>query len=152
MGFPIRRFTDQSLFAAPRDLSQRTTSFIASQRQGIHRIPLRHLSALIINAHPLGSGGASCTVGHDHERPVASNASGSIAVNNARVSLARRKPPAQPDTFPLHDVRQPAQRRRLKAAIEQISIMDKASREPRLVEPDGIEPTTSCLQSMRSPN
>ena len=46
-GFPIRRFTDQSLFAAPHDLSQRTTSFIASQRQGIHRIPLRHLIALI---------------------------------------------------------------------------------------------------------
>src|SRR5579871_4692927 len=46
-GFPIRRFPDQSLFAAPRDLSQRTTSFIASQRQGIHRIPLRHLIALI---------------------------------------------------------------------------------------------------------
>src|SRR5438105_2608377 len=32
-GCPIRRFTDQSLFAAPHDLSQRTTSFIASQRQ-----------------------------------------------------------------------------------------------------------------------
>ncbi len=39
------------MFAAPRDLSQRTTSFIASQRQGIHRIPLRHLIALIIDAH-----------------------------------------------------------------------------------------------------
>ena len=51
VGFPIRKFTDQSLFAAPRDLSQRTTSFIASQRQGIHRMPLRHLIALIINAH-----------------------------------------------------------------------------------------------------
>src|SRR3954454_10086585 len=51
VGFPIRKFTDQSLFAAPRDLSQRTTSFIASQRQGIHRTPLRHLIALIINAH-----------------------------------------------------------------------------------------------------
>ncbi len=51
MGFPIRKFTDQSLFAAPHDLSQRTTSFIASQRQGIHRIPLRHLIALIIDAH-----------------------------------------------------------------------------------------------------
>ncbi len=25
-------------------------------------------------------------------------------------------------------------------------------RAPRLVEPDGIEPTTSCLQSRRSPN
>jgi hypothetical protein len=43
MGFPIRKFPDQSLFAAPRNLSQRTTSFIASQRQGIRRIPFRHL-------------------------------------------------------------------------------------------------------------
>src|SRR5271166_7199770 len=50
VGFPIRKFTDQSLFAAPHDLSQRTTSFIASQRQGIHRIPLRHLIALIAKA------------------------------------------------------------------------------------------------------
>jgi hypothetical protein len=50
VGFPIRKFPDQSLFAAPRDLSQRTTSFIASQRQGIHRTPLRHLIALIANA------------------------------------------------------------------------------------------------------
>ena len=50
MGFPIRRFTDQSLFAAPRDLSQRTTSFIASQRQGIHQTPLWHLIALIAKA------------------------------------------------------------------------------------------------------
>jgi hypothetical protein len=47
VGFPIRRFTDQSPFAAPHDLSQRTTSFIASQRQGIHQIPFRHLIALI---------------------------------------------------------------------------------------------------------
>ena len=54
VGFPIRKFTDQSLFAAPHDLSQRTTSFIASQRQGIHRILLRHLIALIVDAriHP----------------------------------------------------------------------------------------------------
>jgi hypothetical protein len=52
VGFPIRKFTDQSLFAAPRDLSQRTTSFIASQRQGIHRTPLRHLITLIVDARP----------------------------------------------------------------------------------------------------
>jgi hypothetical protein len=51
VGCPIRKFTDQCLFAAPHDLSQRTTSFFASQRQGIHRIPLRHLIALIIDAH-----------------------------------------------------------------------------------------------------
>ncbi len=51
VGCPIRKFTDQSLFAAPHDLSQRITSFIASCRQGIHRMPLRHLITLIINAH-----------------------------------------------------------------------------------------------------
>jgi hypothetical protein len=52
VGFPIRRSTDQSFLAAPRGLSQRSTSFIASQRQGIHQMPLRHLIALIINTHP----------------------------------------------------------------------------------------------------
>ena len=52
VGFPIRKSADQSSFAAPRGLSQRSTSFIASQRQGIHQMPLRHLIALIINTHP----------------------------------------------------------------------------------------------------
>jgi hypothetical protein len=51
VGFPIRKSADQSSFAAPRGLSQRSTSFIASQRQGIHQMPLRHLIALIINVH-----------------------------------------------------------------------------------------------------
>jgi hypothetical protein len=50
VGFPIRKSSDQSAFAAPRGLSQRTTSFIASQRQGIHRMPLRHLIAPMIHA------------------------------------------------------------------------------------------------------
>src|SRR3954470_10042180 len=51
VGFPIRISADQSSFAAPRGFSQRSTSFIASQRQGIHQMPLFHLIALIINAH-----------------------------------------------------------------------------------------------------
>src|SRR5215471_4424503 len=56
VGFPIRISADQSSFAAPRGFSQRSTSFIASQRQGIHQMPLVHLLALIINAHSaLGS-------------------------------------------------------------------------------------------------
>ena len=50
VGFPIRKSADQSLFAAPHGLSQRTTSNIACACQGIHRTPLRHLIALIINA------------------------------------------------------------------------------------------------------
>ena len=55
VGFPIRKSMDQSLFAAPHGLSQRTTSFIASYRQGIHQMPFCHLIALIINAHPSGT-------------------------------------------------------------------------------------------------
>src|SRR4029077_14154602 len=56
VGFPIRKSADQSSFAAPRGFSQRSTSFIASQRQGIHQMPLVHLITLIINAQTaLGS-------------------------------------------------------------------------------------------------
>src|SRR5262245_63490327 len=64
VGFPIRKSADQSFFAAPRGLSQRSTSFIASQRQGIHQMPLRHLIALIINAH---SHSACDPNGNSHE-------------------------------------------------------------------------------------
>ena len=43
VGFPIRKSADQSLLATPRGLSQRATSFIASQCQGIHQMPLLRL-------------------------------------------------------------------------------------------------------------
>jgi hypothetical protein len=55
VGFPIRKSTDQRLFAPTRSLSQRTTSFFASYRQGIHQMPLGHLIALISNAHRVSS-------------------------------------------------------------------------------------------------
>ncbi len=51
-GFPIRKSTDQSLLAAPRSLSQRATSFIASWCQGIHQMPLRRL--IFITRHVQG--------------------------------------------------------------------------------------------------
>ena len=47
---------DQSSFAAPQGLSQRTTSFIASQRQGIHQMLLRHLITLMINVRSAKTG------------------------------------------------------------------------------------------------
>jgi hypothetical protein len=84
VGFPIRTSADQSFFAAPRGLSQRSTSFIASQRQGIHRMPLSHLIALIINAHPA------------RQRPRSSvRANGSIGRTlNRKTSLLRIVPTA----------------------------------------------------------
>ena len=39
-GCPIRRSRDQRLLASPPGFSQRATSFIASQCQGIHQMPL----------------------------------------------------------------------------------------------------------------
>ena len=42
-GFPIRKSADQRLLAPPHGLSQRATSFIASQCQGIHQMPLIRL-------------------------------------------------------------------------------------------------------------
>ena len=52
MGFPIRKSSDQRVFAPPRRLSQRITSFIACACQGIHQLPLRHLIVHIANTHP----------------------------------------------------------------------------------------------------
>src|ERR1700748_2946504 len=39
LGFPIRKSADQVIFANPRSLSQLITSFIASESQGIPRVP-----------------------------------------------------------------------------------------------------------------
>ncbi len=47
VGCPIRKSSDQNLLAVPRSLSQRATSFIASQCQGIHQMPFKRL---ILNA------------------------------------------------------------------------------------------------------
>jgi len=40
VGCPIRIFTDQRLFAPPRNFSQLITSFFVSESQGILRTPL----------------------------------------------------------------------------------------------------------------
>ena len=48
LGCPIRRFSDQSLFSAPRNLSQSITSFFASYCQGIHQMPFSYLILLCV--------------------------------------------------------------------------------------------------------
>src|SRR5439155_8710113 len=44
LGFPIRKSPDHSLLAAPRSLSQLTTSFFAFLRLGIHKHALSSLT------------------------------------------------------------------------------------------------------------
>ena len=224
MGCPIRKFTDQSLFAAPHDLSQRTTSFIASQHQGIHRILLRHLITLIIDAPPTRQGWprALCRTTRPEARPRTRTPSDARPVKTSllqphprtRRSSAgpltdagtptgsprdrrRRRSsriPAPPlarapgctsNVVSLHDVDRsrtipapPGHRTRAArngaklfflygrprrsqraAKPKQAANTDPPHRRPTprdphraMVEPDGIEPTTSCLQSTRSTN
>src|SRR4051794_37713022 len=106
VGCPIRKSLDQSSFAAPQGLSQRTTSFIASQRQGIHQMLLRHLIALMIDVRcerqPYG-----CPL----TRPRSQKDQRQDPLGPRRCMLAERIRPAAlahgPDTFPLHDVKHP---------------------------------------------
>ena len=211
MGCPIRKFTDQSLFAAPHDLSQRTTSFIASQHQGIHRIPLRHLIALIINTHRAPSkaernpsaearsrSAAVLVQGvGDHrvidflktsllqtypralrssKSPLTEDADAGRPIGPSTGPKTREKPnscaPTKSDMFSLHNVGNPAPRSKARGETLDVSPDGKQARpsrgtliigqsrsrsinrktQPQMVEPDGIEPTTSCLQSTRSPS
>jgi hypothetical protein len=168
VGFPIRKSAGQRPFAPHRSLSQRTTSFIASYRQGIHQMPLGRLIALISNAHlmvsfhrtlrcvgPRPSAGRHCSI----ERPEV------IEINLGPDCGRNPKPPRStknhcwrhaslagdtsfwliPPAYPSSRCQQPQCQHSGKAETF-------AFFHGTMVEPDGIEPTTSCLQSTRSPS
>jgi hypothetical protein len=188
VGSPIRKSADQSFFAAPRGLSQRSTSFIASQRQGIHQMPLRHLIALIINAHTSRRCSAESLhflqTDTDLERPVCFTRSiqrhcGQAMPTMHLPRLASRRMHGD-SAHPVTHVTQSAWINLLFTMSDDTHAAAKAgsgricfltneiqpesftapkpacqsttAKQRRLVEPDGIEPTTSCLQSRRSPN
>ena len=113
VGCPIRRSAGQRLFAPHHSLSQRTTSFIASYRQGIHQMPLGHLIALISNARhfifktrtPLEGRPAFLTTRqgeHCSERPEVEINPDDMAVTISR--RAARNQAAAPGVSPLYDV------------------------------------------------
>lgn len=177
VGFPIRKSLDQSSFAAPQGLSQRTTSFIASQRQGIHRMLLRHLIASVIDVRsfvtrPLRIQRKNLTRSQKDQRQ---NRFRSRRRMLAEHNLQGTAFAALQATFPLHDVRRTLHAVDHRGSETLTTIRTAANRYPdrtprhhriktrrpcsrtapspkRMVEPDGIEPTTSCLQSTRSPN
>ena len=157
MGSPIRKSTDQSLFAAPHGLSQRTTSFIASQRQGIHQIPLLHLITLIIDAHTLIR---TCShrwiirkTSYIHE--FCSTIHRLTTIPTGPYPL-RNTDPAIEQTFSSRcQINTPQEDRRpsrAKPSYGRAGNHRGSHFSEEMVEPDGIEPTTSCLQSTRSPN
>ena len=116
VGFPIRTSTDQSLFAAPRSLSQRSTSFIACVRLGIHQMPFWHLITLIINV--INNKISVLFKSYDHLGDVIITLLTSVIDNSFHISS------------------------RIQIAFMQLHI-NLSLLTNILVEPDGIEPTTS---------
>jgi hypothetical protein len=121
VGFPIRRSLDQSLFAAPQGISQRTTSFIASQRQGIHQMLLRHLIALMIHVRRFRDA-MCCSPQHPRQKMCRQSERPAFSSRQRPILLAKRirleRPagppaggqveiPATPDPFPLYDFKHP---------------------------------------------
>ena len=152
VGFPIRKSTDQRLFAPSRSLSQRTTSFIASYRQGIHQMPLGHLIALISNAHlswfqDWSPSSATRLEVSMHRKTRNFEISPSLELRS-RCSLAlagdthaslRRPTALAYPLFTMSDDR----RSRHKASRAKFALLKGMPRTaPVMVEPVGIEPTT----------
>ena len=155
VGCPIRKSTDQSLLAAPHGLSQRAASFIASQCQGIHQMPFRRL---ILNSAVAPRAGAS-----PDARTTPQDA---LTIEPTPI---RSRPEVRPRSLNnrLHTVHDPApvpSARGARSSRFRVAFPSDGSlpehpvptpgprHQKRLVEADGIEPTTSCLQSRRSPN
>ncbi len=160
VGFPIRKFLDQSLFSAPHDLSQSTTSFIASYCQGIHQTPFSRLIrsrrrqafsgvksfrtfpvSRLVRARDflvsvLDLDNAAFAMSGD-VRPTRRPSATLIVYLSARCQFACR--PCGPSS----DVRPVGRSNRDRA-------LDGSNRD--LVEPIGIEPMTLCLQSRCSPS
>ena len=173
MGFPIRKSTDQRVFAPPRSLSQRITSFIACACQGIHQLPLRHLIVLIANAHP---GQAPNGIGT--KRPASRDLSrGAVRqpIMCGRLSVSPRQTKAI-DAQPAEcrNNREPHSSQGVRTNLlftmsyrtrgsglnlprnlntnDADALLSTPPSKEGMVEPDGIEPTTPCLQSRCSPS
>jgi hypothetical protein len=173
VGFPIRKSAGQRLFAPHHSLSQRTTSFIASYCQGIHQMPLGHLIALISNAHsstfqPEGHhvGGKVAlpekTRSHRDKPKYVSRIDATDKPCHEPASLLRgsqvRNRPCRitngvgcvPGISPLYDVNCVIAHAD-EASTAKLVFSFRRSLRPTscrvMVEPDGIEPTTSSLQS-----
>ena len=139
-GFPIRISPDQSVLATPRSFSQPTTSFIASQCQGIRQTPLLCLIPQLFVSE-----------GRSFDHPSARSVQGTTPTTKTALF-----------TYPFLPLRlgDGARKSRLQTSLSD----EQCQRTIRchcigclctcvmVVEADGIEPTTSCLQSRRSPN
>ena len=184
-GCPIRRSRDQRSLASPPGFSQRATSFIASQCQGIHQMPLLRLiprtssrsmrqQTAAHSGQPKGARPATAAASHEDTSGRATPAAASpragqsaTASVTSQLSLhpvnqhpprTRRPDPGRPlpdrnPCFSEHRHQTPEARRSNRGIVSGLcSDLRPPASVPALVEVNGIEPMTSCLQSRCSPN
>ncbi len=147
-GCPIRISPDQSSLSAPRGFSQSATSFIAFTRQGIHQMPFVHLR----ENHPCArdTSPTSWTLSHSHSRKHKTCLPEKLSSPKQPIPTLRDQPPWEYSTDPQC---QTTQRQNQSPAAKTSKPSPSHHRiSTNLVEAIGIEPTTSCLQSRRSPN
>ncbi len=166
VGFPIRKSTDQSLLAAPHGLSQRATSFVASQRQGIHPMPLlcSILEMVSRNSptqrHAQDQAPSRRTRARDGSQLCQTSRSRPLAAPGSRRPICRTSSHC-PRPAPCGASAVPASRRHGKTVpIPCRHPRSLPASTPRtlslaggaLVEVNGFEPMTPCLQSRCSPS
>jgi hypothetical protein len=160
VGCPIRRSRDQRLLASPPGLSQRATSFIASQCQGIHQMPfitrlsttpngkdqtaslqlaLSPMRQTLLKTH-VGHAPAACPPG----LAALGRCAGRALLGHVTYSLLH--PVNQQNATKVSSL-SPRKGTSCRVATGAARVPP-----PEMVEVNGIEPMTSCLQSRRSPN
>src|SRR5205085_12315298 len=139
VGCPIRRSRDHRSLASPPGFSQRATSFIASQCQGIHQMPLLALDPRRFRKETphktAAHRGKTLTPKRPHMKTLLGYTQALQPepiplghMTNSLFTLQTTPPPGSPRTVSL--------------------VFSKR----RMVEVNGFEPMTSCLQSRRSPS
>jgi hypothetical protein len=177
VGCPIRRPRDHRSLASPPGFSQRAASFLASRCQGILQMPFFGAFLLAITLgpspkRPQDTPRRTPSPGTPQTFPGGRTAAGARPAPNRgrlRRSLARRHPfrgegsayakpspcggPPRRDprarTSLLHPVKQP---RREPPSMKDPPAAETSRQTRPLVEVNGFEPMTSCLQSRRSPS
>ncbi len=175
MGFPIRTSADQRSLASPRGFSQRATSFIASWRQGIHRMPFSHSISTPPPAHRAKTRpNAASSLGRQrplHPQGAVKSAPGRCAslTHTTTDHLYHVKEHARPARHPVpsrgsrttphgrvsevspRPSAQPTRPSTVTAAPLRHSGLPSHPQAQREMETVGFEPTTPCLQSRCSP-
>src|SRR5437764_10481364 len=138
---PFRHLRIKARLPAPRSLSQATTSFIACNRQGIHHV---HLFTCPYNVGPC----MSIRDRHKYKFSLLCLLIQQIFYPKCAFHLSVNY--TLKENFTSSRLLKNENYTYLKLDCE--VALDKCSGNSRMVEDDGIEPTTPCLQSRCSPS